>query len=171
MKSYSRSLKEVQAQGGATLPPERRLIFAMYVESIQPQAEIQRSFTKPHSRLGAPALPIGLFWMGWTAFDHVNIWVPIVSCIPIGFAILGIFISTYQYLIDAYVAHAASALVGVTFVRYILCAGMVPASIPLYHNIGVHWTCTLLGGISLLMAPVPFVFYKVFSSKILSRHS
>lgn len=28
-KSYRRSLEEVQAQGGSTLPPERRLIFAM----------------------------------------------------------------------------------------------------------------------------------------------
>lgn len=106
-------------------------------------------------------LPIGLFWMGWTAYGGVNIWAPIMSCIPIGFAILGIFISTYQYLIDAYVAHAASALVGVTFVRYIVAAGMIPASIPFYRNLGVQWTCTILGCISLLLAPVPFVFYKV----------
>ena len=106
-------------------------------------------------------LPIGLFWMGWTANSAVNVWAPIMSCIPIGFAILGIFISTYQYLIDAYVAHAASALVGVTFVRYIVSAGMIPASIPFYRNLGVAWTCTVLGCIALLLAPVPFVFYKV----------
>jgi hypothetical protein len=112
-------------------------------------------------RLGAPWLPIGLFWMGWTAYSSVSVWAPILSCIPTGFAILGIFISTYQYLIDAYEAHAASALVGVTFVRYIVAAGMIPASIPFYKNLGVHWTLTVLGGISAAMAPVPFIFWKV----------
>lgn len=99
--------------------------------------------------------------MGWTAYPSVSVWAPILSCIPTGFAILGIFISTYQYLIDAYEAHAASALVGVTFVRYIVAAGMIPASIPFYENLGVHWTLTVLGGISAAMAPVPFIFWMV----------
>ena len=99
--------------------------------------------------------------MGWSAYSSVSIWSPILSCIPTGFAILGIFISTYQYLIDAYEAHAASALVGVTFVRYIVSAGMVPASLPFYRNLGVHWTLTVLGCISLIMTPVPFIFWRV----------
>jgi hypothetical protein len=96
-------------------------------------------------RLGAPFLPIGLFWMGWTAYPSVSIWAPITSCVPVGFAIISIFISTYQYLIDAYEAHAASALVGITFVRYIISGGMVVASVPFYQNVGVHWVLTTLG--------------------------
>lgn len=99
--------------------------------------------------------------MGWTAYPSISVWSPILSCIPSGFAILAIFISTYQYLIDAYELHAASALVGVTFVRYIVAAGMIPVSIPFYRNLGVHWTLTVLGAISAVLAPVPFIFWKV----------
>jgi hypothetical protein len=86
----------------------------------------------------------------------------------VGFAIMGIFISTYQYLIDAYEAHAASALVGITFVRYIVAGGMVVASVPFYKNVGVHWVLTVLGCVSALLAPVPFVFWR-FGARIRRR--
>ena len=128
----------------ARLPPERRLIFAIIV---------------------APFLPIGLFWMGWTAYPSVSIWSPIVAGVPVGFAIIGIFISTYQYLIDAFEKYAASALVGATFIRYLACGGMIPVSIPFYENLGVHWTLSILGIISALMVPVPYIFY-IFGARI-----
>ena len=85
---------------------------------------------------------------------------------------MAIFISTYQYLIDTFEAHAASALVGATFVRYVVAGGMIEVSIPMYENLGVHWTLTVLGAISAVMAPVPFIFFK-YGSEIRkhSRHA
>ncbi|KAI1616180.1 major facilitator superfamily domain-containing protein [Exophiala viscosa] len=147
VKRYQQKLAKVQEQGGTHLPPEQRLVFAM---------------------MGAPFLPIGLFWMAWSSRSSVSIWSPILSNLPIGFAIMCIFISSYQYLIDAFEAYAASALVGATFIRYIAAGGMIPASIPLYENLGVHWTVTLLGAISALMAPVPYIFY-YFGARIRKR--
>lgn len=70
------------------------------------------------------------------------------------------FISTYQYLIDTYELFAASALVSATFCCYIAAGAMVIMSIRMYSNLGVHWSLALLGCISALMTPVPFVFYK-----------
>jgi hypothetical protein len=35
---------------------------------------------------------------------------------------------------------------------------MVIVSVPMYENLGVHWTLTLLGCIATLLAPVPYVF-------------
>lgn len=35
---------------------------------------------------------------------------------------------------------------------------MVTVSVPMYENLGVHWTLTLLGCIATLLAPVPYVF-------------
>lgn len=102
-KRYVRALAEVEKNGGTKLPPEQRLIFAM---------------------IGAPFLPIGLFWMGWTAYPSVELWACLTATIPVGFAIMSIFISTYQYLIDAYESYAASALVGATFIRYIAAGGV-----------------------------------------------
>jgi hypothetical protein len=37
---------------------------------------------------------------------------------------------------------------------------MTVVGIPCYENMGVHWTLTILGGISALLVPVPYVFYK-----------
>ena len=47
-----------------------------------------------------------------------------------------------------------------TLIRYVAAGGMVEAAIPMYENLGVHWTCTILGCISALMVPVPYAFYK-----------
>ena len=141
-------LAEVEEHGGTRLPPEQRLIFAM---------------------IGAPFLPIGLLWMGWTAYPSISMWPALIATVPIGFAIMAIFISTYQYLIDTFEAHAASALVGATFVRYVVAGGMIEVSIPMYERLGVHWTLTVLGGISALMAPVPFIFFKYGSA--IRKHS
>lgn len=37
---------------------------------------------------------------------------------------------------------------------------MIEVAIPMYEKLGVHYTCTLLGGLSALLVPVPFLFYK-----------
>ncbi|GAB1196728.1 major facilitator superfamily domain-containing protein [Aspergillus pseudonomiae] len=137
--SYKKRLLNAIENGHNGLPPEERLWFAMY---------------------GAPWLPISLFWMGWTSYPSISYWSPLVASVAFGFSVQGIFISTYQYLIDTYELFAASALVSATFFRYIAAGAMVIVSIPMYGNLGVHWSLTLLGCISVLMTPVPYIFYK-----------
>lgn len=137
--SYKQRLQKAIADGKDGLPPEERLWFAMY---------------------GAPWLPISLFWMGWTSYSSVSYWSPLVASVAFGFSVQGIFISSYAYLIDSYELYAASALVSATFFRYLAAGALVIVSIPMYGNLGVHWSLTLLACISLLMTPVPYVFYK-----------
>jgi len=36
---------------------------------------------------------------------------------------------------------------------------MVQVAIPLYKNLGVHHAVTILGAVSALMVPVPYLFY------------
>lgn len=67
--------------------------------------------------------------------------------------------SAYMYLIDSYEAYAASALTFVALVRYIAAGGMTVVGIPMYDNLGTHWTMTVLGGISALAVPIPYVLY------------
>jgi len=61
--------------------------------------------------------------------------------------------------------YAASALASLTLVRYVAAGGMVEVGIPFYENLGVHWTLTVLGGISAVMVPVPYLFY-VYGEKV-----
>ncbi|KAK1142922.1 hypothetical protein N8T08_007163 [Aspergillus melleus] len=137
--SYKKRLLIAIDNGEDSLPPEERLWFAMYA---------------------APWLPISLFWMGWTSYPSISYWSSLVASVAFGFSVQGIFISSYQYLIDTYEVYAASALVSATFMRYLAAGAMVIVSIPMYGNIGVHWSLTLLGCLSLVMTPVPYVFYK-----------
>jgi hypothetical protein len=64
-----------------------------------------------------------------------------------------------MYMIDSYEAYAASALTFVALVRYIAAGGMTVVGIPMYENLGTHWTMTVLACISALAVPIPYVLY------------
>ncbi|OJD35748.1 mfs general substrate transporter [Diplodia corticola] len=148
-KWAKRDLKKIQEEGrGDRLPPEFRLWFSMLGGSF--------------------AIPISLFWLGWTSYPSISIWSPLAATVLFGYGILCVFISCYQYIIDSYEVYAASALASVTLIRYVAAGGMVVVGIPFYENVGVHWTCTILGCISLLLAPVPYMFY-MYGSRIRSK--
>ncbi|KAF2170624.1 hypothetical protein M409DRAFT_64294 [Zasmidium cellare ATCC 36951] len=109
--------------------------------------------------IGAPFLPASLFWMGWSAYPSVSFWSPMIAAAVLGFSVLLIFISTYAYLIQTFVSFAASALVSITLVRYILGGCMVTISIPMYKNLGVHHSLTILAAIACAFTPIPYVLY------------
>lgn len=152
---YKWTIKDVNKQKaqGHTNPapiPETRLWFAMLG--------------------GAIAVPVSLFWMGWTDYASISIWSPIFASALFGYGVVTIFISAYMYVIDSYAIYAASALSFVTLTRYLAAGGMTVVGIPFYKNLDPHWTLTILGAISALMAPVPFVFY-YFGARIRVKSS
>ncbi|KAL1968914.1 hypothetical protein VTN77DRAFT_1275 [Rasamsonia byssochlamydoides] len=134
-----RDIARAQAQGHDRVAPESRLYWAMF---------------------GAPAIPISLFWMGWTARPSISLWSPLLASVLFGFGIICVFMSSYQYLIDSYEIYAASALASVTLIRYVASGAMIEFSIPFYKNMGVAYTLTILGSLSAILVPIPFVFYK-----------
>ncbi|EHA18348.1 hypothetical protein ASPNIDRAFT_207820 [Aspergillus niger ATCC 1015] len=134
-------------------------------DDTQKPTQQHKHVARPENRLwfamlGAPAIPIGLFWMGWTDYSSISIWSPIIASTVFGFGTICVFISSYMYVIDAYDIYAASALGFMTVSRYCAAGGMTVVGIPFYSNMGVHWTLTILGAISALMTPVPYVFYR-----------
>lgn len=122
---------------GATLPPEFRLWPAI---------------------IASPFLPISLFWLGWTNYPTISMWSGLSACGLFGLVLIFIYISSYEYIIDSYGKHAASALASITMVRYLVAGGMVMVSRPMYEGIGVHWTMTTLGCASVLLVPMPLLF-------------
>lgn len=119
----------------------------------------------PESRLywamiGGPAVPISLFWMGWTARPDISIWSPLLASVLFGFGILCVFMTTYQYLMDTYEIYAASALVSVTLIRYSVSGAFIEISIPFYENVGVAYTLTILASLSGVLVIIPYAFYR-----------
>ena len=134
--------------------------------------------------LGGPVLVVGIFWLGWSGnYESVPWWIPGLSTILIGLAITLIFISfivrltptlflltlnisdygmmvIQSYLVDTYLMYAASALAGHTIIRSATGAAFPLFTTQMFLNLGINWAATLLGGIALLLAPMPFLFYK-----------
>lgn len=140
---YRKTKKQLQRDGdegqGLKIDRESRLLFAMY---------------------GAPTIPIGLFWMAWTDYASISIWSPILASVCIGFGIISIFLSAYMYIIDSYEMYAASALTFVALVRYLAAAGMTVVGVPMYKNLGPHYTLTILACISAAVVPIPYALNK-----------
>ncbi|KAK9356413.1 major facilitator superfamily domain-containing protein [Lipomyces doorenjongii] len=144
-----KDMASVLAKGGSHIDPEIRLWFAMLG--------------------GSMSIPISLFWMGWTDFVSISIWSPIISSAMFGYGVICVFLSAYMYIIDSYEVYAASALAFVTLLRYACAGGMTVVGISFYKNMGTHWTLTILGCISMPLAPIPYIFYKW--GYLIRRHS
>ena len=53
---------------------------------------------------------------------------------------------------------ATSAIAANTFQRSIFGAALPLVTPPLFHNLGIQYACTLLGGIAVLLGGTPFLF-------------
>ncbi|KAJ5908947.1 hypothetical protein N7495_001629 [Penicillium taxi] len=106
-------------------------------------------------------IPVGELWFAWTCAPKTIHWiVPLLAGIPFGAGNTGVFIYASNYLTNSYGMYAASALAGNSVIRCIL-GGVLPlAGSSMYTTLGANWAGTLLGLLEVLIAPIPFVFYK-----------
>ncbi|KAL5589674.1 hypothetical protein FOVSG1_011541 [Fusarium oxysporum f. sp. vasinfectum] len=136
---YRKTLRATQNQGDGHFKPEIRLWYAM---------------------LGAAAaIPISLFWLGWTNYSSISIWSAIFAVVLFGYGVTGIFICVYMYIIDSYEIYSASALTFVSLTRYMIAGGMTVVGIPFYENMGTHYTLTIMACFAVVLAAIPYVLY------------
>lgn len=95
--------------------------------------------------IGGVSFAIGLFWFGWTGYTKNIHWiVPTLSGLCTGFGLMGIFLQALNYLVDAYLMFAASAIAANTFLRSLAGAGFPLFSQYMFKALKVNWTGTLL---------------------------
>lgn len=110
--------------------------------------------------LTQPPHPPGLLWFGWTGFRSDIHWIaPTLSGIATGFGLLTIFLQCLNYLIDAYLVFAASAIAANTFLRSLAGAGFPLFATQMINGMGVQWAGTLLGCLAFACVPMPVWFY------------
>lgn len=113
------------------------------------------------AKIGAIFLPIGLFWVGWSAHKDVHWMVPIVGGLPFGFGLVLIFFSTITYFSLSYpAASLASAIAANNFLRYILASVFPLFTVQMYENVHIGWASSIFAFIALVMVPIPWVFEK-----------
>lgn len=110
--------------------------------------------------VGAFAIPICLFWFGWTSRADIHWIVPIIGTSLFSVGAFLLFNAVLNYLSDAYPEYAASVLAGNDFLRSCLGAGFPLFASAMYKRLGVNWASSTLGFISIAFIPIPFVLFK-----------
>lgn len=114
----------------------------------------------PEVIIGGVCFSAGIFWFGWTGYNPSVHWiVPTLSGILIGFGLLSIFLQALNYLVDAYLMFAASAIAANTFLRSLCGAAFPLFARQMFEGMGIQWAATLLGCIAAILVPVPIWFY------------
>lgn len=148
--------------------------FVIYCKvRLEPLFDRKGGMVDPEDRLepaffGIWWLPICLFGFGWTATASIHWIVPLIFAGTFSIGTFLAFQSVLNALADAYPLYVASVLASNDVFRSILGAVMPLVSRQMYNNLQangptafpVAWGSTLLGCISLLFLPLPFVFHR-----------
>ncbi|KAL5636342.1 hypothetical protein ACGC1H_004977 [Rhizoctonia solani] len=110
--------------------------------------------------LAGPLYAISFFWFGWTSYPSISYFAPAFSGALSGFSIVLLFLSLFNYIIDAYLMYAASALAISTVVRSAFGAGFPLFATNMYEQLNPRIASTVLGAIAAAMIPIPFVLKK-----------
>lgn len=145
------------------------VLAALFILILQPgyvkKLEANNNMPVPEWRLppvivGGAVFSVGLFWLGWSGFKRDIHWiVPTLSGLCTGFGIMSIFLQCLNYLIDAFLMFAASAIAANTFMRSIFGAVFPLFARQMIEGMGIQWAGTLLGCVAAVMVPLPVIFY------------
>ncbi|KPI35084.1 putative transporter [Cyphellophora attinorum] len=150
-------------------------IFAMQPwimrKAKQNQGVLLPEWQLPVAVPGSIAFAVGILWFGWSGYQGTVHWiVPTLSGILSGFGLLATFIPSISYLTQARAERATSAVAAHTMLRSFCAAGFPMFATYMYEDLGVQWASTLLGGIALLLTPVPILLY-IYGSRLRSHKS
>ena len=145
-------------------------IILLYISSREQKAVKDGHTRTPEDRLppamaGGVLFAVTMFWFAWTAeFDSIHWIVPTLAGTFLATAILLVFSGFINYLIDSYLMYAASAVAANTVTRSACAAASPLFTQYMFDALGVGAGGSLIGGIGVLLAPIPFVFYKYGAS-------
>ncbi|KAK2777448.1 hypothetical protein FQN52_003158 [Onygenales sp. PD_12] len=126
--------------GVGTVPPEYRLYGAM---------------------VGCALNPVSLFWFGWTADAGVHWLSPVVAAVPFAVGNIMVYSSGALYIMNSYGSlHGASALSANSLLRYAGGGAFPLFTVQMFSSLGIGWASSLLGFVSVVLVPVPWVLYK-----------
>jgi hypothetical protein len=100
---------------------------------------------------------------------HQSVVVPIISLVPFGFGLMGIFAPLQTYMIDCFPQFAASAIAGMTALRCLFGAMLPLAGPKMYQSLGLGWGNSMLGFLAVAFIPVPALLFK-YGKNIRTRY-
>ncbi|CCO32469.1 putative MFS-type transporter C409,08 [Rhizoctonia solani AG-1 IB] len=134
-------------------------IYTKYIKEFAPRP-VPPEYRLDMALLAGPLYAASFFWFGWTSYPSRSYFVPAFSGALSGFTIVLLFLSLFNYIIDAYLMYAASALAISTVVRSAFGAGFPLFATSMYEKLNPRIASTVLGAIAAAMIPIPFVLKK-----------
>ncbi|PHH88541.1 hypothetical protein CDD83_7408 [Cordyceps sp. RAO-2017] len=125
------------------------------MEDITPEDRL------PLAMIGGVGFAVTMFWLAWSAeYNSVHWIVPTLAGVFLSTALLLIFVSILNYLVDTYLMYAASAIAANTIARS-ACGSAAPLfTHQMFEALGIGGGGSLIGGVAALLAIIPFMFYR-----------
>ncbi|OAL57101.1 putative MFS transporter [Pyrenochaeta sp. DS3sAY3a] len=114
----------------------------------------------PPALIGGCALPVGLLGFAWTTMPEVHWSVSIIMAAPFGFGMVLVFVSSMNYLLDAYTVYAASVLAASAILRAFCGAAFPLFTRQMYTELGVQWASSIPAFLAAGCIPFPILMYK-----------
>lgn len=115
----------------------------------------------PIAMVGGILFPIAMFWFAWSGeYNSVHWMVPTLAGTFLSTSILLVFVSYFNYLADTYLMYAASAIAANTVARSACGAAAPLFTSYMFTALGVGGGGSLVGGVAVLLSPIPFIFYR-----------
>ncbi|KXH34674.1 major facilitator superfamily transporter [Colletotrichum salicis] len=116
--------------------------------------------------VGCALNPASLFWFGWTADKGVYWLSPVIASVPFAVGNIMVYSSGALYIMNSYGSlHGASALSANSLLRYAGGGAFPLFTVQTFTSMGIGWASSLLGFVSVVLVPVPWVLYK-YGSRI-----
>ncbi|KOS19315.1 putative transporter [Escovopsis weberi] len=114
-------------------------------------------FRLPLSVVGSVMLPLSIALFGWIICLQLPLVLLVLSVAFLGFSLMLASLPIMAYVVDAFGLYSASAITGIIVTRCLM-GTFLPLSVqPLVGSFGYGWGFMVLGGISLLLAPIPML--------------
>ena len=105
-------------------------------------------------------VPISLFWLGWSSFPSTHWIVPVLSAGALTIGVYSTYLAVFNYFSDVYREFASSANAAQSLARNV-AGGVVPLfTDQMLKKLTFQGGCSMLGGIAVLLAFVPFVLVR-----------
>lgn len=110
--------------------------------------------------LGSLTLPLAIASYGWIAQTHLPLPLMLFCVGAMGFTLMLGYLPVMAYVVDALGLYAASGMTAMIVARCLMGTFFPLAAGPLVKRFGSGWGFTVLGAISVAMAPIPMVLYR-----------
>ena len=125
----------------------------------------EREKRGPEARLplgcvGAIFVPLGMFSFAWTTYPSIHWSAGIILSSLFGFGTVLLFVTILNYIIDAYLIYAASALAATAMMRSFFGTAFPLFTSKMYGGIGIHWASSIPAFLTLICMPFPFLMLR-----------